>query len=105
MATIKKKKKTAKPHPEAASRSPLERAKSLIKPRLRVILALVVVALLGWGMNGVWRRVAPSIIHRPPYLLAAQRITVTPPPEWITADVRNEVIRCYRTRWETLDPR
>lgn len=93
MATVKKIRKPTKSALTAASRSFAERAKTLFKLRLHVVIALVVVGLLGWGMNGVWQRVAPSIIHRPPYLLTAQRITVTPPPEWITADVRAEVIR------------
>lgn len=94
MATVKKKKrKTTKPAEAAPSRSPLDRAKSLFMPRLRVVIALVVVGLLGWGMTGVWQRVAPSIIHRPPYLLTSQRITVSPPPEWTSADVSAEVIR------------
>ncbi len=93
MATVKKKRKSTRSAESADRRSIGDRAKSLFIPRLRVIIVLVVVGLLGWGMNGVWNRVAPSIIHRPPYLLSAQRITVSPPPEWITADVRAEVIR------------
>lgn len=67
--------------------------RTLLVPRLRVVTALAVVVLLGWGMQMVWRAVAPSILHRDPYLLTAERITITPQPEWITADVRAEVIR------------
>lgn len=65
----------------------------LLLQRFRVFVALAVVVLLGWGMHEVWNRVAPSIIYRENYLLDAERVTTSVPPEWITADVRTEVIR------------
>ena len=64
----------------------------LLFPRPRVLLALVVVALLGWGIQRVWQQVAPSVIHRDRYLLTDGRITISPLPEWITGDIRSEVI-------------
>ncbi|MCG8451474.1 MAG: hypothetical protein MI725_18050 [Pirellulales bacterium] len=70
------------------SRSPM-----VFLPRARVVLVFVVIALLGWGMHRVWQRVAPSVIHRERYLLATERITISPLPEWITGDVRSEVVQ------------
>ena len=94
MATIKRQKKTAaKSSQSGRSAGTLGKLRSISLPRMRVLLALVVVALLGWAMQAVWQRVAPMVIHREPYLLSAERITMTPQPEWITADIRAEVIR------------
>ncbi len=76
--------------PEA---SRLGRAGRLIMQRARAIVALAVVALLGWGMQGVWRHYAPQISQQKNYLLTEQRITISPLPEWITGDVRGEAIR------------
>ena len=67
---------------------------SLLSPkRLKVVVAIGVVALLGWGMNGVWHHFAPQISQRESYLLSDQRITMTPLPEWIVGDVRGEAVR------------
>lgn len=86
MARKKKKKKQA-------PQTTWGRAKQLLFLRARVLVALGVVGLFGWGMYSVWQRVAPSIIHRDRYLLTADRITISTLPEWITADVRMEVVR------------
>ena len=64
----------------------------LARRRARVLVALAVVMLLGWGAQAVWRRAAPSVASRDRYLLPAKAITITPPPEWIVADVRGQVI-------------
>ena len=94
MATIKRKKASPKTAPLAVpKKNALGKARSLVLPRMRVITALVVVAILGWAMQAVWQRVAPMVIRREPYLLAAERITMSPQPEWITADIRAEVIQ------------
>lgn len=71
----------------------LRRASQLIAQRARVLTALAVVALLGWGMNSVWHHYAPQISQRGNYLLADQRITISTLPEWITGDVRGEAVR------------
>ncbi len=92
MATIKRKKASAKNSKAPASAAAC-RSRSLYLPRARVVTVLVVVALLGWAMQTVWQRVAPRVIHREPYLLAAERITMTPQPAWIVTDVRAEIIR------------
>jgi len=73
--------------------TPLGRASRLLMPRARVVVALAVVALLGWGMMGVWKHFAPQISQRGNYLLADHRITISDLPEWITGDVRGEAVR------------
>ncbi|MGI9428233.1 MAG: cell division protein FtsQ/DivIB, partial [Bythopirellula sp.] len=73
--------------------TPIGRARRLIVQRFKVIVALVVVALLGWGMHRVWQHFEPQISQRESYLLAEQRITITALPEWITGEVRSEAIR------------
>ncbi len=77
---------------EIPSKSFLARARLKLLQQTRVVAALVVVLLLGWAMQLVWQQVSPAIIHRDRYLLTADRITTTPLPEWITADVRTEVV-------------
>jgi len=72
------------------------RAGRLIVQRARVLIALAVVALLGWGMQSVWQHYAPQISRRANYLLADERITISQVPEWITGDVRSEAIRNAR---------
>jgi hypothetical protein len=58
-----------------------------------LLLALTVVGFLGWGFQLCWLHYSPSIIHRPCYLVPGQQITISPPPEWINADIRGEVVR------------
>ena len=60
--------------------------------RVRVLLALAVVVLLGWGLHTVWQHVAPTVIHRDRYILTDSGITISPLPEWILGDVRAEVV-------------
>ncbi|MDZ4656717.1 MAG: hypothetical protein SH868_03965 [Bythopirellula sp.] len=93
MATIKRQKKSTGKSVQAERPKPPSKLRSISLPRMRVVLCLVVVALFGWAMQVVWQRVAPAVIHREPYLLSAERITMTPQPEWITTDIRGEVIR------------
>jgi hypothetical protein len=92
VATIKRNKAPAK-NSKTVAAAAKGKTRSLYLPRARVLTALFVVALLGWAMHAVWQRVAPTVIHREPYLLAAERITMTPQPEWIVGDVRAEIVR------------
>ena len=59
-------------------------------------LPLVVIALLtliGGGIYAYWRHVAPTIAARDEYRLTADRILITPTPDWIATDVKEEVLR------------
>ncbi|MGI9427470.1 MAG: hypothetical protein ACR2NM_02350, partial [Bythopirellula sp.] len=91
MVRIKTNRKSSKA--EQAPASPIGRARRLIVQRFRVLVALVVVALLGWGMHSVWQHFEPQISQRHNYLLVQERIQLTPLPEWITGDVRGQAIR------------
>jgi hypothetical protein len=91
VATIKRRQTAAKAAQTSAAKATSPKRRSL--SRSRVFLALIVVAALGWAMQTVWRLVEPAIVHREPYLLAAERITMTTQPEWIDSDIHEEVIR------------
>lgn len=62
-------------------------------PRGRALLALLVVAALGWGGFEVWQRVAPLVAQSPRFLITADRIELNDPPVWIVGDIRDDVIR------------
>ena len=93
MATIKRNKKPSKAARTSPANPRSNRARSILIPRLRVVVALLVVGLLGWGMQLVWHQVAPQINHSEQYLLSAERMSISPQPEWVTADIRSEVLR------------
>jgi hypothetical protein len=79
---------------------------ALARRRSRVLLILGVVGVLGWGAQAAWHRAAPFIAARDRYLVPAERISITDPPDWIVADVRDEVIRSagLDRRLSILDP-
>jgi hypothetical protein len=64
----------------------------LARRRAKVIVVLTVVMLFGWGAQAAWHWTAPHVSHRDRYLLPASAITISPPPEWIVADVRDQVV-------------
>ena len=76
----------------AAKLGPMGSLGRLLKRRSRLLLALSIVGLLGWGLHRSWLHYAPSVIHRPRYLISGQRITISPLPEWIHSDICNEVV-------------
>lgn len=92
MATIKRKKALSKA-PATSDKQTLSKGRTLSRSHLHVGLALAAIAGIGWGLQVAWQYVEPTIINREPYLLTAERITMTPQPEWIGSDIRNEVIR------------
>jgi hypothetical protein len=61
--------------------------------RPKVWGVLVVLLSIGIGAHFAWQRFAPVIAHRPQYLISAERIQITPPPSWIRADIKAEVLR------------
>jgi hypothetical protein len=89
MARIKTKHKSSGKKPASG----VSRRTKLLLPRTRVLVALAVVGLLGWGMQSLWQQVAPSVIQRNQHLLQAERITSTSLPAWISAEVCAEVVR------------
>jgi hypothetical protein len=85
----------------ARSRHPLARRRAL------TAAVLAVVGLLTLGSRAVWRAVAPSVAARDRYVLHADRVLASAPPEWITADVRRQVVDAsgLAGRLSLLDPK
>lgn len=81
-------KNTSKSAPAAASAPP---SRILWRPKLLAVLA--VIAALGVGGRVAWQRVEPIVAQHPQYKLTADGIRITPPPAWIHADVKSEVLR------------
>ncbi len=90
MARVKAKRKSSSRKSVSAAGG---RVRHLLLPRARVLVALVVIGVLGWGMHSLWDQVAPSVIQRNQHLLQAERITSSALPAWIAADVSAEVVR------------
>jgi hypothetical protein len=66
-------------------------ARILWRPKIWGALALVLA--MGWVGNQAWKRYLPQISQHPQYQITAENILVTPPPAWIRADVKAEVLR------------
>jgi len=71
----------------------LRRTRQLLISRSKLVLALGVVGLLGFGFHTLWQHYGPAVIHRERYRLPSERITITTTPEWITCDIRDQVVR------------
>jgi len=57
------------------------------------LVVILLLGLMGGGIYSVRHRVAPWVASREEYLLTADRIHITPPPRWIAADVKIQVLR------------
>ena len=62
-------------------------------PRIRVLVALGVIGLLGWAANSLWQQVEPQVVQRQQYMLSAERISTTTQPEWIQGNFLSQVVR------------
>jgi hypothetical protein len=58
-----------------------------------LLVFLVLAAILAGGAIGGWRWLGPRILGSPDYRVTAERVEITPPPEWIHSDIRAEVFR------------
>src|SRR5437762_9580375 len=69
-------------------------ARFLWRPQNRglVVTGIVVLAAIAGSVYG-WRRWGEPSISSPEYLVTAERISVTPQPAWIHANVKAEVVR------------
>lgn len=79
---------------------------ALARRRGKTLVVLGVVALLAWGTQAAWRQAAPVVASRERYLVAAERVSLTAAPPWISADVRAEIIHSagLDRRLSILDP-
>src|SRR3954462_14978643 len=55
--------------------------------------AVAVICLIVALSIKLWQRVEPHVATRPEYLMPAEKIEITPKPEWIHTNVQTEVIR------------
>jgi hypothetical protein len=78
---------------DAKPQATLKKALVFAFRRRGAIGALVVVALFTFGGWRVWNHVRDDVLARPEYTLAAHLIQITPPPDWIRADVKTEALR------------
>lgn len=60
---------------------------------LPAVLAVLIVAAFFAAWHYGWKRFGRKVISSDRYRLSIDRVDVTPPPEWIHADVRAEVFR------------
>ncbi|RIK87270.1 MAG: hypothetical protein DCC67_01960 [Planctomycetota bacterium] len=92
--------------PAAAFRPAAAKIGQLARRRWRALSVLGVVLAIGLGLRGVWLRVSPRVAASERYLIAASAIAITPPPEWIVADVRAQAIHHGQLdrRLSILDP-
>jgi hypothetical protein len=90
----------------ASDARPLVSFRPLTRRRALAIVALGVVGMLAFGGQAAWKLAAPLIVNRERYLLRAESIEITPPPEWIAADVRGQVVHNAGLdgRLSVLDP-
>ena len=62
-------------------------------PAPRATMAVVLTAVLVGGAYRAWHRWGPRITASDQYLLQVEHVQINPPPEWVRADVRGEVVR------------
>ena len=65
----------------------------LFGPGRTATLAVVVVAIFSGGAWAVWRHVEKHVEGSSEYLVTVEKISITPPPEWVRSDVRAEAFR------------
>lgn len=58
-----------------------------------LLVAIVVGGVLGGSWYALWARVRSHVVAGSEYQLDPRNIEITPPPAWIRADIRAEVIR------------
>jgi cell division septal protein FtsQ len=77
--------------PETPS-APVQKSRRFrIRPRVWACLAILVG--VGLAAHFLWLRTAPTLARDPQYVLAADRIQVTPQPPWIRTDIKSQVLR------------
>jgi hypothetical protein len=57
-----------------------------------LVCATVAVGIVTLAI-GLWKKLRPHVSSQPEYLVELRNIEITPPPNWIRADVKAEVLR------------
>jgi hypothetical protein len=77
-----------------AAKSPTPAAPvSRILWRPKVWGSLAIVLAVGYGGQVAWKHFLPTVARHPQFQITAENIHITPPPSWIRADVKAEVLR------------
>jgi hypothetical protein len=71
----------------------LRRMLGSLQPKLRLVVAIGLLLLLGSGIHQLWHLLAPTVSRHPQYLIGVEQIEVSPRPDWIRSDVKSEVLR------------
>jgi hypothetical protein len=61
--------------------------------RPKVWGSLAIVLAVGYGGHLAWRHFLPSIARHSQFQITIENVHITPPPPWIRADVKAEVLR------------
>ena len=96
-----------KPKAAGPSKASVRWVRILLRQQNRglVLTAIVVVAAIGSALYG-WQRFGGLIDQSSDYVLTPERITMTPQPAWIHADVKADVVRSANlARLPLRDPR
>jgi hypothetical protein len=66
----------------------------LLGPGRPLLVLLLVVGVFGGGVYLAWRKFKGRILDLPEYhIISSQQIEITPPPDWIHSDIREEAFR------------
>jgi hypothetical protein len=96
-----------KPKPAGPSNAAIRWMRVLARQQNRglVLTAVVLIAAIAAALYG-WQRFGGLVAQSPDDVLTPERISVTPPPPWIHADVKAEVVRSANlARLNLRDPR
>jgi hypothetical protein len=75
----------------SSSQPPASASRILWRPKVWAGLMLVVAVGIAGRM--AWRHFLPTVARHPQFQITAEHVTITPPPPWIRADVKAEVLR------------
>ncbi len=64
-----------------------------VAQRWRTLAVLLLVVAAAPLSERVWRSFEPQIANQPQYLVRPENVSMTPNPEWVTADVLGDVLR------------
>lgn len=79
---------------QIAAAAPLRTAATWLEgSRRNVLLVLVSVGALAFAALEAWRQYGTTHAHFETYMVSEQGIEITPPPPWVRASVKSDVIR------------
>ena len=88
--------RVAKNPAPATWRRALMAPSALLRPRTtlgRAMIAIGAGLAIAFGLPALWQSVRSHVAAQPEYLVNVTEITISPPPDWIRADVKAETLR------------